>query len=52
MALFKPSAESLVVGPGGATLTFDYGDASGLTARKTFSFTTDKPYEIGFAVPT
>ena len=49
MALFKPSAESLVVGPGGATLTFDYGDASGLTARKTFSFTNDTPYEIGFA---
>jgi len=48
MALFKPSAESLVVGPGGATLTFDYGDASGLTARKIFSFATDKPYEIGF----
>ncbi|MGH8431614.1 MAG: membrane protein insertase YidC, partial [Solimonas sp.] len=25
MALFKPSADSLVVGPGGATLTFEYG---------------------------
>jgi YidC/Oxa1 family membrane protein insertase len=48
-ALFKQSADSVVVGPGGASLTFDYGDASGLTVRKTFNFTNDKPYEIGFA---
>ena len=47
-ALYKQSADSVVVGPGGASLTFDYSDASGLTVRKTFSFTNDKPYEIGF----
>ena len=39
--------------PGGRArrrdLDLRYGDASGLTARKTFSFTTDTPYVIGFA---
>jgi YidC/Oxa1 family membrane protein insertase len=48
-ALFKPSTDSLQIGPAGGTLTFEYGDASGLTARKAFTFSNDKPYEVGFA---
>jgi YidC/Oxa1 family membrane protein insertase len=46
--LFQPSAGSVTVGPEGATLAFEYSDASGLTARKEFSFTNDRPYTIGF----
>jgi YidC/Oxa1 family membrane protein insertase len=47
-ALFKPSAERVTVGPEGAMLAFEYSDASGLTARKEFSFTVDQPFVIGF----
>jgi YidC/Oxa1 family membrane protein insertase len=47
-ALFKPSADSVDTGRGPATLTFEYRDAGGLTARKSFSFTPDQPYLIGF----
>ena len=40
-ALFKPSAESLSLGKGAGTLEFEYQDASGLIARKTFEFRPD-----------
>jgi YidC/Oxa1 family membrane protein insertase len=44
-ALFKPSANSLDAS-GGGTLTFEYRDAGGLTATKTFTFLADRPYEV------
>ncbi len=47
-ALYKPSADSLNTGAGPATLTFEYRDASGLSARKTFAFTPEQPYQILF----
>jgi YidC/Oxa1 family membrane protein insertase len=37
-AFFKPSAEGLSLGAAAGTLTFEYRDESGLTARKTFEF--------------
>jgi YidC/Oxa1 family membrane protein insertase len=48
-ALFKPSADTLNVTSAPATLTFEYRDASGLSARKEFSFSPEKPYEVIFA---
>ncbi len=48
-ALFKPSADQLVVTSGTATLSFDYKDASGLTARKAFVFSSDLPYVADFS---
>ena len=46
-ALFKPSAEGLSIGAGSGTLTFQYQDASGLNARKTFYFQPDgRPYVV------
>jgi YidC/Oxa1 family membrane protein insertase len=45
-ALFRPSAPSLSVDSAPATLTFDYADASGLTARKEFSFNPQSPYVV------
>ena len=47
-ALFKPSATEVRVGSGPASLTFDYQDASGLSARKEFLFSPDAPYVIDF----
>jgi YidC/Oxa1 family membrane protein insertase len=47
-ALFKPSAQSLNATSAPAALTLEYRDASGLSARKVFSFSPDKPYEIDF----
>ena len=47
-ALFKPSASSLDVRSAPAALTFEYRDASGLSARKVFSFSPEKPYEVDF----
>jgi YidC/Oxa1 family membrane protein insertase len=37
-ALFRPSADSLRLGSTAGTLSFEYRDASGLAARKTFHF--------------
>jgi len=37
-ALFQPSHEALNLGASPGTLSFEYRDASGLTARKTFNF--------------
>jgi YidC/Oxa1 family membrane protein insertase len=48
-ALFKPTANDLVVTSGSATLAFDYEDASGLKARKEFLFTADSPYIVDFS---
>jgi YidC/Oxa1 family membrane protein insertase len=48
-AVFKPSADSIDASSGPARLTFEYSDASGLTARKEFSFTPDRPYIIEFS---
>jgi YidC/Oxa1 family membrane protein insertase len=48
-ALFKPSADSLNVTSGTATLSFEYRDAGGLSVQKTFTFSADQPYIIGFA---
>jgi YidC/Oxa1 family membrane protein insertase len=46
-ALFKPSAEGLSLGSAPGTLSFQYQDASGLNARKTFYFQPDgKPYVV------
>jgi YidC/Oxa1 family membrane protein insertase len=47
-ALFKPSADSVQVTTP-ATLVFEYRDASGLDARKVFSFSPEHPYVIGFS---
>ena len=46
-ALFKPSAGELRVSAP-ATLGFEYRDASGLDAKKEFSFSADHPYVLGF----
>ena len=48
-ALFKPSAENLVVSSASEMLAFDYQDASGLTARKEFLFKPDSPYVLDFS---
>ena len=48
-ALYKPSATELHPGSSPATLTFEYQDASGLTARKEFVFTPDNPYLVHFS---
>jgi len=46
-ALYLPSASGLSLGAGSGTLTFEYRDASGLTARKTIQFQPDgKSYLI------
>ncbi len=45
-ALYKPSAMQ-VTAPG--TLTFEYQDASGLSARKDFTFSPDAPYVIALS---
>jgi YidC/Oxa1 family membrane protein insertase len=43
-ALYKPSATEVRVTDAPVTLTFDYQDASGLSARKDFTFSPDSPY--------
>jgi YidC/Oxa1 family membrane protein insertase len=48
-ALFKPSAEALQASSGPVSLTFEYQDASGLTARKEFLFTPASPYVVDFS---
>ena len=48
-ALFKPSADQLVMTSGSGTLTFEYQDASGLAARKQFVFSSELPYVIDFS---
>jgi YidC/Oxa1 family membrane protein insertase len=48
-ALYKPSATQVQVTTAPATLTFEYQDASGLSARKDFTFTPDAPYVIALS---
>jgi len=43
---FTPSAESITVSTGTQTLQFDYRDASGLVAAKTFTFSAAHPYVV------
>ena len=46
-ALYQPSAAALTLGSAAGTLSFEYRDASGLTARKTFHFQPEgKPYVV------
>jgi YidC/Oxa1 family membrane protein insertase len=47
-ALFKPSADSVTVGGSPVTLVFEYRDAAGLSARKEFTFTPERPYLVRF----
>jgi YidC/Oxa1 family membrane protein insertase len=47
-ALFKPSAESVTMGPDVSNLVFEYADASGLSVRKVFAFSAARPYGIDF----
>ncbi len=47
-ALFKPSETDVRIDGQPATLTFEYQDASGLSARKDFSFSPASPYVIAF----
>jgi YidC/Oxa1 family membrane protein insertase len=48
-ALFKASAESLTTTSAPGTLSFEYRDASGLSATKDFSFSPDRPYDVAFS---
>ena len=48
-ALYKPSSTEVRVGTEPVTLTFDYQDASGLTAHKVFVFSPASPYVITFS---
>ena len=45
-ALYRPSATAVDATSSPQTLTFEYQDASGLTARKEFSFHPDSPYVL------
>jgi YidC/Oxa1 family membrane protein insertase len=46
-ALFKPSSDRLSLGASAGQLSFEYRDASGLSARKTFYFQPEqKPYVL------
>ncbi len=47
-ALFKPSTDRIDATSGTSTLTFEYTDASGLTAKKDFVFSSNLPYAIEF----
>jgi YidC/Oxa1 family membrane protein insertase len=46
-ALYKPSATAIQLTTAPATLSFEYQDAGGLSARKDFRFSPDAPYVIG-----
>ena len=46
-ALYRPSADSLALGSSQGTLSFEYRDASGLSARKAFHFQPEgKPFNL------
>ncbi len=46
-ALYQPSVASLTLGSSPGTLSFEYRDASGLSARKTFHFQPEgQPYNL------
>ncbi|MGH9372782.1 MAG: membrane protein insertase YidC [Vicinamibacterales bacterium] len=48
-ALYKPSADGLNTSRSPGSLTFEYRDASGVSARKEFAFSPDQPYLILFS---
>ena len=48
-ALFKAGPEVLNVGQSPSSITFDYRDAAGLEARKTFAFSAEHPYVVNFS---
>jgi YidC/Oxa1 family membrane protein insertase len=48
-ALFKPGVESLNVARNPGAVTFEYRDAAGLQARKTFAFAPEHPYVVSFS---
>jgi YidC/Oxa1 family membrane protein insertase len=48
-ALYKPSATAIQVTTAPATLTFEYQEAGGLSARKEFTFSPDAPYVIALS---
>ena len=48
-ALFKPDAADVQVRGGPATLSFEYQDAAGLVASKTFVFSAENPYLLEFS---
>nr|MBA2514644.1 membrane protein insertase YidC [Solirubrobacterales bacterium] len=48
-ALYKPSSSELTLGASPATLTFEYQDANGLSARKDFTFSPNQPYVVDFS---
>ncbi len=45
-AFFRPSVGSIALSGGPATLTFDYSDASGVSASKQFVFDPKSPYVV------
>ena len=47
--LFKPSADSLETAGAPGTLVFEYQTADGVSARKQFTFSPEKPYEVVFS---
>jgi YidC/Oxa1 family membrane protein insertase len=47
-ALFKPDRERLDVTGDASSLNFEYRDAAGLVARKTFTFSAAQPYLLHF----
>jgi YidC/Oxa1 family membrane protein insertase len=48
-AFYKPSVEALTLTNSPGTLTFEYRDAGGVAARKTFAFSPDQPYVMLFS---
>jgi YidC/Oxa1 family membrane protein insertase len=48
-AFFKPSVDRIDLTSGTSTLTFEYADANGLTAKKEFVFSAEQPYAIEFS---
>jgi YidC/Oxa1 family membrane protein insertase len=45
-AVFKASADAIDASSGPARLTFEYRDASGLSARKELAFTPERPFVV------
>jgi YidC/Oxa1 family membrane protein insertase len=48
-AVYKANSQGVKAGSEPTTLSFEYRDASGLTARKDFIFTSSQPYVVRFS---
>jgi YidC/Oxa1 family membrane protein insertase len=48
-ASFKPGASAITIGSEPQTLTFEFRDTAGLSARKSFAFSPSEPYVVGFS---